>query len=121
MMGAVRKSGDKASERAAPPKREKKTRAARKKWSLRLYVAGRSPKSQKAFVNLRNLCEKHIPGQYSIEIVDLLTDPALAKVDQILAIPTLVRRVPSPLKRIIGDLSDSERAMVALELAPVER
>ena len=88
-------------------------------WSLRLYVAGRSPKSQTAVSNLRRLCEQHIPGRYSIEVVDLLVDPGMAKVDQILAIPTLVRRVPPPLKRIIGDLSDSERAMVALELAPL--
>ena len=100
-----------------PPKGKKKSGDSA--WSLRLYVAGRSPKSQTAASNLRRLCEQHIPGRYSIEVVDLLVDPGMAKVDQILAIPTLVRRVPPPLKRIIGDLSDSERAMVALELAPL--
>jgi circadian clock protein KaiB len=87
-------------------------------WSLRLYVAGRSLKSTTAFSNLKRLCEKHIPGRYSIEIIDLLVDPRLAKLDQILAIPTLVRRVPPPVKRIIGDLSNTERAIVALELLP---
>jgi circadian clock protein KaiB len=93
-----------------------KKKGAASSWSLRLYVAGRSPKSQTAVSNLRRLCEQHIPGRYDIEVVDLLVDPGLAKVDQILAIPTLVRRMPPPLKRFIGDLSDTERAMVALEL-----
>jgi circadian clock protein KaiB len=88
-------------------------------WSLRLYVAGGSPKSATAFSNLHRLCEKHIPGRYSIEIIDLLVDPSLAKLDQILAIPTLVRKMPPPVKRIIGDLSNAERAIVALELMPV--
>jgi circadian clock protein KaiB len=82
-------------------------------------VAGRSPKSQSAFINLKSLCEKHIPGRYSIEVIDLRTNPGLAKVDQIVAIPTLVRKVPPPLKRVIGDLSDSDKAMVALEMAPL--
>lgn len=122
-MGAAKKSPGKAPGEGQK-KREKKTGAAPKKgraaaaWSLRLYVAGRSPKSQTAFANLNRLCEKYIPGRYSIEVVDLAIDPRLAKVDQILAIPTLVRRVPPPLKRIIGDLSDSDRALVALDLAP---
>ena len=120
---------EKKSSHRTPGDREqaagKKTAAAGKQkggassWTLRLYVAGRSPKSQTAVSNLRRLCEQHIPGRYDIEVVDLLTDPGLAKVDQILAIPTLVRRVPPPLKRIIGDLSDAERAMVALELKPL--
>jgi circadian clock protein KaiB len=117
MMGETKKSAGK-SQVDGQPKREKKTRAA-KKWALRLYVAGRSPKSQTAYSNLHRLCEKHIPGRYSIEVVDLLVDPGQAKVDQILAIPTLVRKVPPPLKRVIGDLSDSEKAMVALDLAPL--
>jgi circadian clock protein KaiB len=119
-MEAVKKSGARVP-RDSRPKPERKSGAPKKRrtaaWSLRLYVAGRSPKSQTAFSNLTRLCEKHIPGRYSIEVIDLRTNPSLAKIDQILAIPTLVRRVPSPLKRVIGDLSDSEKAMVALELA----
>ena len=81
-----------------------------------MYVAGRSPKSQAAFSNLKRLCEEHIPGRYSIEIIDLLLNPQLAKADQILAIPTLVRKLPVPVKRLIGDLSNTERAMIALDL-----
>jgi len=85
-------------------------------WTLRLYVAGDSPKSRTALANLQRLCETHLEGKYQIEVVDLKTRPELAKADQILALPTLVRRIPEPMKRLIGDLSDSERAMVALEL-----
>lgn len=123
-MGAAKKKSPGKSPGEGQPKQEKKTGAAPKKrsaaaaWSLRLYVAGRSLKSQTAFANLNRLCEKCIPGRYTIEVVDLAIDPRLAKVDQILAIPTLVRKVPAPLKRIIGDLSDADRAMVTLDLAP---
>jgi circadian clock protein KaiB len=85
-------------------------------WNLRLYVAGDSPKSRAALDNLRRLCETHLGSNYDIEVVDLKKKPELAKVDQILAVPTLVRKVPEPMKRIIGDLSNAERALVALDL-----
>jgi circadian clock protein KaiB len=83
---------------------------------LRLYVAGQTPKSLTAFANLKRICEAHMAGKYEIEIVDLVKDPALARGDQILAIPTLVRRLPMPIRKIIGDLSDTERVLVGLDL-----
>jgi circadian clock protein KaiB len=86
------------------------------KWQLRLYVAGQTPKSIAAFTNLKNICEEYLKGKYSIEVVDLLENPKLAKGDQILAIPTLVRRLPPPLRKIIGDLSNTERVLVGLNL-----
>jgi circadian clock protein KaiB len=88
------------------------------KWRLRLYVAGRSPKCVAALENLKRFCEEHMPGQYEIEVVDLLENPRLAKDDQIVAIPTLVRKLPEPLRRIIGDLSNTERMFVGLDLKP---
>jgi len=87
-------------------------------WDLRLYVAGRTPKSVAAFANLKKLCEEHLAGQYRIEVIDLLEKPQLAKGDQILAIPTLVRKLPQPIKKIIGDLSNTERVLVGLDLRP---
>jgi len=85
-------------------------------WNLRLYVAGQTPRSLAAFANLKRLCETHLKGRYSIEVVDLLTHPQLAEGDQILAIPTLVRKLPPPIKKIIGDLSDVEKTLVGLDL-----
>ena len=85
-------------------------------WHLRLYVAGQSPKSLRAFVNLTELCEEHLPGRHEIEVIDLMEHPGLARRDDILAIPTLVRRLPAPLRKIIGDLSDTERVLVGLRL-----
>jgi len=87
-------------------------------WNLRLYVAGKTPKSVAAFANLKKICEEHLAGQYTIEIVDLLENPQLAHGDQILAIPTLVRKLPTPIKKIIGDLSNTERTLVGLDLRP---
>jgi circadian clock protein KaiB len=87
-------------------------------WDLRLYVAGESAKSQTAVANLRKLCEQHLPGRYRIEIVDLLKNPQLARGDQILAVPTLVRKLPAPMKKIIGDLSNTDRALVGLDMRP---
>jgi circadian clock protein KaiB len=87
-------------------------------WELRLYVAGQTPKSIAAFNNLRKYCEQHIPGRYRIEIVDLLNDPSLAATDQVVAIPTLVRKLPEPIRKIIGDLSNSDRVLVGLDLRP---
>jgi circadian clock protein KaiB len=87
-------------------------------WNLRLYVAGRTPRSVTAFENLKRICEEHLRGQYQIEIVDLIEQPQLAKGDQILALPTLVRRLPEPIRKIIGDLSNTERVLVGLDLRP---
>jgi circadian clock protein KaiB len=89
-------------------------------WNLRLYVAGRTPKSVAAFVNLKRICEEHLQGRYQVEVIDLVEQPQLAKGDQILAVPTLVRRLPPPLKKIIGDLSNKERVLVGLDLRPAK-
>jgi circadian clock protein KaiB len=85
-------------------------------WEFRLYVAGQTPKSLRAVENLTRLCEEHLPGRYRIEVVDLHKDPKRAKEDQIVALPTLVRKLPDPLRRVIGDLSNLEKTLVALEL-----
>jgi circadian clock protein KaiB len=87
-------------------------------WRLRLYVAGQTPRSLQAFANLKKICEEHLAGRYSIEIVDLLKNPQLARGDQIFAIPTLVRRLPPPIRKIIGDLSNTERVLVGLDVQP---
>jgi circadian clock protein KaiB len=87
-------------------------------WALRLYTAGPTPKSIAAFNNLKRICEEYMPGRYDIEVVDLMQNPRLAKEDQIVAVPTLVRKLPQPLRKIIGDLSDTERALVGLQLRP---
>jgi len=89
-------------------------------WELRLYVAGKSAKSVAAFENLTRLCEEHLPGKYKIEVVDLLVHPQLARGDQIVAIPTLVRKLPQPIRKVIGDLSNAERALVGLQLRPAK-
>ena len=90
------------------------------KWNLRLYTAGQSPKSLAALDNLKRMCEQHLPGRYTIEVVDLLKNPRLAKDDQIVAIPTLVRKLPDPVRKVIGDLSNVERALVGLQLRPAK-
>jgi circadian clock protein KaiB len=87
-------------------------------WHLRLYVAGNSPKSVEAFANLKRVCETYLTVRYEIEVVDLIKHPRLARGDEILAIPTLVRRLPSPMRKIIGDLSDTDRVLVGLQLRP---
>jgi circadian clock protein KaiB len=87
-----------------------------KVWQLRLYVAGQTPKSLTAYANLVQICENHLKSRYSIEVVDLLEQPQLSKGDQILALPTLVRKLPQPVRKIIGDLSDTERVLVGLDL-----
>src|SRR5512139_3565825 len=96
--------------------REKKA----SEFELRLYVAGQTPKSLAAFANLRRICETHLEGHYSIEVIDLIENPQLARGDQILAIPTLVRKLPEPIKKIIGDLSNTERVLVGLDIRPHE-
>lgn len=87
-------------------------------WDLRLYVAGQTAKSLAAFANLKTVCEKHLAGKYQIEVIDLLENPQLAKGDQIIAIPTLVRKLPQPIRKIVGDLSKTERVLVGLQLRP---
>ena len=89
-----------------------------KSWNLRLYIAGQTPKSITALTNLKKICEQHLANQYNIEIIDLVRHPGLARKDQILAIPTLVRRLPPPLKKIIGDLSNSEKVLLGLDMEP---
>ena len=98
------------------PKRRSQSRRSQKAWELRLYVAGQTPKSLAAFANLKKICEEHLAGQYHIEVIDLIKKPQLASGDQILAIPTLVRKLPEPIRKIIGDLSDTERVLVGLNL-----
>ena len=88
------------------------------RWRLRLYIAGQSPKSLDAFANLSRVCEEHLAGRYEIEVVDLIEHPERASGDDILAIPTLVRRLPGPLRKIIGDLSDTDRVLVGLAIVP---
>jgi circadian clock protein KaiB len=90
-------------------------------WELRLYVAGKTAKSVAAFENLTRLCEEHLAGKYRIEVVDLLRHPQLAKGDQIVAIPTLVRKLPEPIRKVIGDLSNVERTLVGLQLRPAKK
>ena len=104
------KSPGKADKPTAPP-------AA---FELRLYVAGQTAKSMVAFANLKRICESHLAGQYSIEVIDLMQTPQLAAGDQILAVPTLVRRLPEPIKKIIGDLSNEERVLVGLDVQPTK-
>jgi circadian clock protein KaiB len=98
--------------------REKARKKTAAEWELRLYVAGSSRKSVAALTNLKRICEQHLAGKYTIEVIDLLDNPQLAAGDQILAIPTLVRKLPEPIKKVIGDLSNTERALVGLDLRP---
>jgi circadian clock protein KaiB len=90
-------------------------------WELRLYIAGQTPRSVTASASLQRICDEYLAGRYRIEVVDLLTNPKLAQGDQILAVPTLVRRLPSPLKKFIGDFSNVERVLVGLNIRPVEK
>jgi circadian clock protein KaiB len=104
--------------RAAKKPREDAKGDDAKFWDLRLYVAGQSPKNLRAFSNLKKICETHLAGRYRIEVIDLLKNPQLAAGDQILAVPTLVRKLPVPIEKIIGDLSNEDRALVGLDLRP---
>ena len=106
---------------AVSPKKGKraKTGSTDEIWNLRLYVAGQTQKSITAFANLKKICEEHLAGEYSIEVIDLLENPQLAKGDQIIALPTLVRKLPEPIKKIIGDLANTERVMVGLDIRSV--
>ena len=96
-----------------------KTAATEEIWNLRLYAAGQTPKSIAAFANLKKICDEHLAGKYTIEVIDLLKNPQLAKGDQIIAIPTLVRKLPEPIKKIIGNLANTERVLVGLDIRSV--
>ncbi len=98
---------------------KKRAKPSAEKWELRLYIAGNTPKSMTALANLKKYCEQHLVNRYSLEVIDLLVHPQLAAGDQILAIPTLVRKVPVPIRKIIGDLSNEEKVLVGLDLRPV--
>lgn len=91
----------------------------KERWLLKLYIAGQTPRSIAAFANLKQICEEHLEGKYHIEVIDLLVNPQLAKGDQILALPTLVRKLPEPIKKIIGDLSNTEQVLVGLDIKPL--
>jgi len=109
-----------AAKRVVKPTVKKKKEDRSELWNLKLYVAGQTPKSIAAFQNLTKICEEHLKGQYDIEVIDLLKNPQLAKGDQILALPTLVRKLPVPIRKIIGDLSNTERVLVGLDLSPAK-
>lgn len=111
---ATKRSGAKP----ARGKTAKKTSAAttNRKWKLRLYVAGQTPKSLAAFANLKRLCEQNLAGKYQIEVIDLLENPELAQGDQIMAVPTLVRKMPAPIKKIIGNLANADQSIIGLEM-----
>jgi circadian clock protein KaiB len=102
-----------------PAAAKKKAAAPKAEWQLKLYVAGNTARSTAALENLKKLCETHLAGRYSIEVVDLLVNPKLAAGDQILAVPTLVRKFPEPMRKIIGDLSNEERVLVGLNVKPM--
>ena len=110
-MSPTSKTAAKSGSRAAPPA----------EWQLRLYVAGTTPRSATALANLKQVCETHLAGRYTIEVIDLLVNPKLAAGDQILAVPTLVRKFPEPIRKIIGDLSNEEKVLVGLDVLPRAR
>ncbi len=112
----MKPKNEKSDERT---KKENPVKSANDKWMLRLYVAGQTPKALTAFTNLKKICEEQLKGKYSIEVIDLLINPQLGAEDQILALPTLVRKLPVPVRMIIGDLSNTERVLVGLDLVPV--
>ncbi len=102
------------------PKQKNEMAKATRKYELRLYIAGNTPKSTAALKNLKKYCEEHLKGIYDIEVIDLLVNPQLAEGDQILAIPTLVKKVPEPVRKIIGDLSNEEKVLVGLDIRPTK-
>ena len=101
---------------ASAPRSGRRSASRAQRWELRLYVAGQTPRSLAAFANLKQICENYLAGKYHIDVIDLVKNPQLARGDQIVAIPTLVRRLPPPLSKIIGDLSNTERVLVGLQL-----
>jgi circadian clock protein KaiB len=116
----MKQAAKKAKKSNAVPGRPSKRSPKEEWWELRLYVAGQTPLSIEAFTNLQRICEEHLQGRYRIEVVDLLVNPTLARGDQILAVPTLVRQLPPPMKKLIGDFSNTERVLVGLNLRPLK-
>jgi len=112
------RASKKVSIRAIAPRRTSQVGTTAIEWNLRLYVAGQTPKSLTAFANLKRLCEEHLPGRHRIEVIDLMKSPQLAQGDQIVALPTLIRKLPTPIKRVIGDLSNLDRVMVGMDIGP---
>jgi len=110
----------KAIKSAVKETKKAKTKVVKEIWDLRLYVAGQTPKSLAALANLKKICEEHLAGKYKIQVIDLLKNPQLACGDQILAIPTVVRKLPPPIKKLIGDLSNTERVLVGLDIRLVD-
>jgi circadian clock protein KaiB len=108
-----------AATKGEAPRHQSAETPAGESWCLRLYVAGQTPRSLVAFANLKRICEEHLEGRYRIEVIDLMVNPQLAKGDQILALPTLVRSLPAPVKKIIGDLSNTEHVLVGLDIKPL--
>ena len=106
--------------RTSPRRPAKTVKAPQAEWELRLYVAGQTANSTAAFENLKRICEAHLKGRYRIEVIDLRENPRLAKGDQILAVPTLVRTLPTPIKKILGNLSNEERVLVGLDIHPLK-
>ena len=115
----AKENSSKKENAALPPSKAEKPKES--KWQLRLYVAGNTPKSVAALSNLKKYCEMHLCDKYELEVIDLLLHPQLAAGDQILAIPTLVRKVPVPVRKIIGDLSNEEKVLVGLDIKPVKK
>jgi circadian clock protein KaiB len=115
----ARAQSPKGAGRAGRPMQLSEEQPGVAEWQLRLYVAGHTAKSTAAFENLKRVCESHLAGRYTIEVVDLLVNPRLAAGDQILAVPTLVRKFPEPIRKIIGDLSNEERVLVGLDVQPL--
>lgn len=114
---AAKRAPKRSKKGEGPPAREKAANGnGQEHWTLRLYIAGDSPRSRTALANLTKLCETQLKDKYDIEVIDLTKRPDLAKADQILAVPTLIRRIPEPMKRIIGDLSNADRALIALDM-----
>ncbi len=116
--GANKRKSRKTTKRPKASRPPAPAQAKPKQWQLRLYVAGQTPRAITALENLKRICEEHLAGCYRIEVIDLIKNPQLARGDQILAIPTLVRKLPTPMKKIIGDLSNKERVLVGLDLRP---
>lgn len=117
-MKTSKPSAERRRGRSAGNNKAGKSRSRSALWELRLYVAGMTPTSVRAFENLKRICEEHLQGIYKIHVIDLLERPTLASGDQIIAVPTLVRHLPTPVKKIIGDLSNTERVLVGLDLRP---
>jgi circadian clock protein KaiB len=119
MITRKKKGASKPDRVVKSPRASKPVAGKNRAWNLRLYVAGQTAKSIAAIANLKRICEQHMPS-YHIEVIDLMQKPQLARNDQIVAIPTLIRKVPQPMKRIIGDLSATDRVLIGLDLVPVE-